>query len=314
MVNLIVNDESFKTERDVVQNERRFRRENSAEGLIYESLFELAYKTHPYHWPVIGYEQDLNMMTSQDARDFYERYYSPDRATIVVVGDVDEDKVLRKVESAYGHIAAKHTPDGVITPEPEQTAQRRKKEYINSEVEKLWMGFKTPKYDSPETAIFEVIQAVLTDGMNSRLDRALVESGIAAGVSSGSFAMKDPGLFSVIADLQKGKTAGVAEAIILRELDRLKNTPIPDDEMKRAKNIIRFKFFERMATSNGKAHFIGDNDVMFGNFEQGIQFQNRIQNVTAEQIQETAKTYFDTTKLTVITAVPKKQTQTKDKK
>ncbi|NDG83730.1 MAG: insulinase family protein, partial [Proteobacteria bacterium] len=83
MVNLIVNDASFKTEREVVQNERRFRKENSAEGTMYQTLFETSFSEHPYHWPVIGYEQDLNAMTAQDARDFYERFYSPDRATVV---------------------------------------------------------------------------------------------------------------------------------------------------------------------------------------------------------------------------------------
>ena len=305
MTHLLVNEQSFKTEREVVQNERRFRKENSAEGIIYESMFELAYQNHPYHWPVIGYEQDLNMMTAQDARDFYERYYSPDRATVVVVGDVDEDEVLEKVEKAYGSIPAKNTPDGTITPEPEQTAQRRKKIHLNIQIEKLWMTFKTPPYVSPESAAFEVIQGLLTDGMDSRLDHALVDSGIAASVSTGSFSLKDPGLFSITVDLQKGKSANLAEAVILRELERLKNTLVKEAELNRAKNIMRFKFLERLSTSNGKAHFIGENDTLYGDFQKGLQFESSLQKVTANEIQEVAKRFFISSKLNVIIGVPK---------
>jgi zinc protease len=306
MVHLIVNDDSFKTEREVVQNERRFREENSPEGLIYNTLFGTAYQVHPYHWPVIGYEQDLNVMNSQDARDFYEKHYSPDHATVVVVGDVDEDEVLKKVEKYYGNIPAKNAPDAPITPEPEQTAQHRKKLSLNIQVEKLWMAYKIPAFADAVSPVFEVIEAILTDGMNSRLNRALVDSGIAASVSSGSFSLKDPGLFSLIADMQKGKSTTVAEPIILREIERLKNNLVGDEELKRAKNLIRFGFYERLATSNGKAHFIGEGETTYGRVQDAIAARNQIQDVTAQQIQDAVKKYFDTTKLTVVVGVPKK--------
>jgi zinc protease len=305
MVNLIVNDASFKTEREVVQNERRFRKENSPEGTMYQTLFETAFTSHPYHWPVIGYEQDLNLMSAQDARDFYERYYTPDRAIVVVVGDVNEKDVLKRVKKVYGSIQPKNIPDAEISPEPEQNAQRRKKLHLNLQVEKLWMAYKVPAAASPESPIFEVIQGVLTEGMNSRLNRALVDSGIATGVSSGSFAMKDPGLFVFMADLQKGKGSVLAETVIKRELERLKNAPVQEDELKRAKNLIRFHFFERMATSNGKANFIGEFESRSGNFQAGVELQKKIQEVTPEMIQAAAKQYFVTRKLTVVVGSPK---------
>jgi zinc protease len=305
MVNLIVNDDSFKTEREVVQNERRFRKENSPEGSMYQTLFETAFTTHPYHWPVIGYEQDLNLMSAQDARDFYERYYSPDRAIVVVVGDVNEKQVLKRVEKLYGSIPAKNAPDGVIPEEPDQTAQRRKKLQLSLQNEKVWMAYKVPAADAPQTPVFEVIQGLLTDGMNSRLNRALVDSGVATGVSSGSFSMKDPGLFVFMADLQKGKGSILAESIIQRELERLKNAPVPEEELKRAKNLIRFHFYERMSTSNGKANFLGESESRYGNFQGGLNLQRKIQEVTPEMIQDAAQKYFVTKKLTVVVGVPK---------
>ncbi|MBU6154701.1 MAG: insulinase family protein [Bdellovibrionales bacterium] len=307
MVHLIVNEQSFNTEREVVQNERRFRKENSAEGTIYQTLLETAFTEHPYHWPVIGYEQDLNVMNANDAREFYEHYYSPDRATVVVVGDVDPEDALRRIEKVYGGIPAKNLQDSPIKPEPRQTAQRRKKLELNIEVEKLWMAFKVPAADSPDSPSLEAIQGLLSEGKNGRLKRALVDSGIAASVSSGSFMMKEPGLFLIEADLQKGKSALLAETVILREIERLKNSPVSLEELSRSKNVMRFKFLEKLATAGGKANFIGQSESSVGSLERGIQLQNQIYDLNPEQIKETAVRHLDTSQMTVVVAVPKKR-------
>ncbi len=305
MVNLIVNDESFKTEREVVQNERRLRKENSPEGQMYQNLFETAYTVNPYHWPVIGYEQDLNLMNAQDARDFYERYYSPDRATIVVVGDLDEDDLYDAVDKAYGKIPARRTPDNPITQEPEQTAQRRKRMSLNVEVQKLWMAYKIPESSSPETPVIEVIQGILAEGKNSRLDRALVDSGISTSISAGSLNLKDPGLFLIDTDLQKGKTTTLAEPIILRELERLKNNLVTQEELTRVMNVMDFHFYAGLVNTHGKATFIGQSESQLGSLEASLDLQNKIHGVTPEMIQAAAQKYFNTSGLTVIVATPK---------
>ena len=245
-------------------------------------------------------------MAAQDARDFYEKFYSPDRATIVVVGDVNENEVISKVESAYGSLQPKHTQDGEIKRDAEQTAQRRKKIALNIQSEKLWMAYKIPEASNPDTPVFEVIQGILSDGMNSRLNRALVNTGIATNASSGSFSLRDPGLFTVMADLQKGKTAALAESIILREIEQLKHKLVSDDELQRAKNLMRFHFYQKLGTANGKAHFLGEFETTYGNYEAGFTLQNDIMKVTPERIQQVVNQYFDTKKMTVLTGVPKK--------
>ncbi|MBS1959619.1 MAG: insulinase family protein [Bdellovibrionales bacterium] len=312
MNNLVVNDDSFKTEREVVQEERRMRKENSPEGMIYQTLFETAYIDHPYHWPVIGYEQDLNMMSAQDARDFYEHYYTPDRATVVVVGDVDADKVLKLAKKYYGNLQAKNTPNVEHKTETPQVAQRRKKLELNIQVEKLWMAYKIGPSNTADTPVFEVIQAILSDGMNSRLNRALVDNGIAASVGSGSFSLRDPGLFAIMADLQKGKHVTLAEPIITRELERLKNNPVSEDELKRAKNLIRFHFLERLATHGGQAYSYGEFETEAGGMERLVALQNEIQAVTPEQIMKTSKEYFKSSGVTVVVGVPKKTIEKKN--
>jgi zinc protease len=306
MVHLIVDENSFKTEREVVQNERRFRKENSPEGIIYQTLFETAYTTSPYHWPVIGYEQDLNLMSAQDARDFYEHYYSPNRATIVIVGDVNEEDVYDKISKAYGSIPNKPAVEAPIAQEPEQTAQRRKRLELNIEVQKLWMAYKIPGANSPDAPVLDAIQGVLAEGRNSRLNRALVDSGIAGSVSSGSLGLKDPGLFLVETDLQKGKTTLLAESVITRELERLKTNLVSPGELKRALNVMRFRFFGQLATTNGKANYIGSSELQLGSVEAALAQEEALTHVTPDQIMQAAQKYFDTSKLTVIVGVPKK--------
>ena len=307
MVNLIVDDNSFKTEREVVQNERRFRKENSAEGTIYQTLFETAFSEGPYHWPVIGYEQDLNTMNAQDARNFYERYYSPNRATVIIVGDIDENEAYAKILKAYGSIPNKNAEDGAITPDSEQTAQRRKRLSLNVEVEKLWMAYKMPAANSPDAPVLDAIQGILAEGKNSRLNRALVDTGIAADSSAGSLGLKDPGLFLIEANMQKGKTALLAESVIGRELERLKKNPIMPDELKRALNVMRFRFYERLATAHGKANYIGQAETQDGSLEAGLAQEQALAKVTPEQIMDVANKYFNTSKLTVVIGVPKKK-------
>ncbi len=307
MVNLIVNDASFKTEREVVQNERRFRKENSAEGTMYQTLMETAFQEHPYHWPVIGYEQDLNAMGAQDARDFYERFYSPDRATIVIVGDVDPESAYSRIEKKYGHIPPKKTPDEPAQPESPQKAQRRKRLELNVEVEKLWVAFKIPEMNSSEFPVFEAIQGLLTEARSGRLNRALKDAGIAADVASGSLSLRDPGLFMIDVDLQKGKPALLAESVLMREIERLKTIAVPAEELERAKNVMRFRFLERLSTASGKANFIGQSETELGSLERGLELQERIREVTPAMVQETVRKYFHAGGMTILSAVPKKK-------
>lgn len=104
MVNLIVDEEVLNKEREVVQNERRFRNENSPEGKMYERVYELAFKKHSYHWPVIGYEEHLQRTKAKECYEFYKRYYAPNNATIVIVGDVKHTDALNIVSKYYGAI------------------------------------------------------------------------------------------------------------------------------------------------------------------------------------------------------------------
>jgi zinc protease len=305
MVNLVVNDASFKTEREVVQNERRYRTENSPDGTLQQIFFEEAFQTHPYHWPVIGYQQDLDAMTAQQPRDFYHAYYSPNHAAIVVVGDVDSSEVLKVVQKYYGSYQAQTTPPHEIPAEPEQTSPRRKTVPLNIQVEKLLIGYKIPNLMSPDMPALYVLDALLTGGKSSRLYRALVDTGIAANVGTNPNEQKDPSLFTFECNLQEKKKAAVAEAVILRELKKLSNDLVPESEMERAKNRIQFSFFQGLEGNGEKANFLGRYESTTGNFENGLKIQEQAKLVKPSDIQAVVQKYFSPNNRTVITGTIK---------
>lgn len=305
MVNLVVNDESFKTEREVVQNERRFRTENSPDGTMYQEMFDVAFAKHSYHWPVIGYQKDLDAMTSEDARAFYRSFYSPNHATLVVVGDVKADDVLAKAKSYYGSIAAQQSPAQAIEAEPEQTSPRRRNLKLNVQVEKLLMGYHIPGILDRDMPAIDVLSAVLTGGKSSRLSRALVETGIASNADAYDLEDRDPSLFILISNLQKGKRAAQAESVILKEIARLTKEPVSAQELERAKNRISFNFNEGLGSNSDKCRFLGHYEAIANDFTLGLQHYQRIQAVTAADVQAVAKKYLNPNNRSVVTGVHK---------
>ena len=173
MVNLIVDENVFKTERDVVHNERRMRYENSADGILRLELKKMAYEKQPYRWPVIGYAEDLNRMTATDAVNFYKKYYHPSRAVIVVVGDVEFDQVKSTIEKNYGKIARAQVTSEELEPKLEletPLAQPiRNQLSLNTGVEKLRIAYRIPsatQIDQPPIKILGSINFYHTKARN----------------------------------------------------------------------------------------------------------------------------------------------------
>lgn len=305
MVNLVVDENAFKTEREVVQNERRERTENSPDGTIYQTLDEVAFTTHPYKWPVIGYKEDLERMTHKDASDFYKKHYSPNNATIVVVGDVDPDAVVKRVEKYYGAIPAQPELERKVAVEPEQKGERRKTLPLNIQVQKLLIGYKVPGIEHPDSPIFEVIQGILSEGKSGRLDKALTDAGITTELYTGSRQSEHPGLFLIGMEIQKGKTAAQADKILQRELARLASTPVDERELAKAKNLLNAGFYDGLGSAMSRARFLGSYETTLRDYRRGLAIQDNLLKVTAADVQRVAKSLFKNENRTVIVGVPK---------
>lgn len=311
MVNLVVNEQSFRTELGVVQNERRFRNENNPDGMIEQEMYGLAFKKHPYHWPVVGYQEDLDRMSAENAREFYQNYYNPSHATIIMVGDVTPDHALEVVKRYYGKLPGKASPAHVIEAEPPQKETRRKTLALNIQVQKVWIAYRVPAITSPDAPKLEVLASVLAGGKSSRLQRALVETGIASSVEASNPGNEDPSLFIIAVNLQKGKKAAQAEAVVNRELQRLFREPIADREMERVQNRLSFDFYSSLSSSYEKARFLGYFEATANDFQKGIEFRKDVAKVTPAEVQQAVKAYFVPDNRTVLTALPKAAAKTK---
>lgn len=305
MVNLIVNEKSFKTEREVVQNERRFRNENSPDGLMYQEIFGVAFKTHPYRWPVIGYEEDLARMSAKDGEEFYKNYYAPNHATIVVVGDVKSADVLAAVKKAYGNLESKQAPVKAIPAEPLQTSPRHKTLKLNTQVEKIMVAYPVPSVLHEDIPALEVMRTVLAGGKSSRLSRTLVDGGVTTSIDTFDLDDKDPSILIFIANLQRGKKASSAERILLKEIEKFKQDLVSPSELERAKNSLQASFYDGLSSPSGKAHFIGHFETVSTGLETGVNLFSKIGNVTAAEIQMVARKYLKPNARSVVTGVQK---------
>ncbi len=305
MVNLVIDEKSFKTEREVVQNERRFRNENSPDGTLEQELFHLAFQKHPYHWPIIGYQEDLDRMNERDAEEFYRSFYSPDHATIVIVGDVQPQAVQSMIQKYYGHIPKRMTKNTSLPTEPVQARFRRQRLKLNIQVEKLLMGYHIPSIMHSDMPALAVLQNILTGGKSARLPRALIDTGLASGVESYEMEGKDPSLYLLMANLQNKKHAAQAESIILKELTSLRKDLVSFQELEKAKNKIEFNFYENLSSNFEKAYFLGHYETIAGDFQNGIRRHQQTQLVKPEDLRSVVKKYFRPENRTVITGIPK---------
>ena len=305
MTNLLVDDEAFKSEREVVQQERRMRTENNPDGLMYQELMKLAFNKHSYGWPVIGYEEDLNRMTTADAQAFYKNFYHPSNAIVVIVGDINSDQAFELVKKYYGGIAKREMNQVVPEKEPEQIEPRRSTMKLNIQVQRLTLAFPGPDNTSESNPALDAVEAVLSHGRASRLERALIDTGIATGAGCDNSPGIDPSLFVCSVSLQDGKSAVVAERVILSEIQRLKTALVPAPELERAKNLVMFAMYQGLSTSSAKANSLGHMETQFNGFENGVRMLDLFMKVTPEQLMEAAKTYLKPEKRVVVIGVPK---------
>lgn len=303
MVNLIVDDSVLDKEREVVQNERRFRNENSPDGKLYERIYELAFKNHSYRWPVIGYEKDLLNAKAKECMDFYKKFYAPNNATVIVVGDVKHERVAKIIEKFYGNIPASkinrrsNSKDAAVQEEKIETMP------IKTEVEKLFIAYRTVDGSHKDFAALELIRTILSSGKSSRLYKKLVDSGIATEVDISNNEQRDPGLFMFFINLQKGKTAKQALEVIDKAMSEFSVQPITEDEMARSISMLRFSVFDDLAGNESKARFMGHYETVTGNFTKGIELVDAIKSLKQDSLQAAAKTYFDKKRRVVIFGV-----------
>lgn len=307
MENLKLSEEEFKKEIQVIMEERRLRTDDQAQSLLYEQFIATAFNASPNRHPVIGWMSDLKTMTYLDARHWYDSWYSPTNATVVVVGDVQPQDVLKLVEDTYGRVPAKEIAARKSQIEPEQKGIKRFNLKAPAENAVIYMGWKVPELTPPnldgkDPYALEVLAGVLDGNPNARLNRILVRDkriALAAGAGYDSCCSRTNTLFMINVSLMPGKSPNLAEAEVKKIISDIATGGITEAELQRVKIAITAAQVYKRDSVFGQAMEIGSTEMGGMSWRQMDEWNSRLQEVTIEQVKEVAKKYFIDDHLTV---------------
>ena len=305
MRNLVLREEDFRTERMVVMEERRQRTDDSPKAYTMEQLHAAAFQEQPYHWPIIGWMDDIARLSLDDLKAWYGRFYSPANAFLVVVGDFRRDEMTQAINNYFGPLASGTKPARPQYTDPAQDGQRRIIVNRAAKIPAVIVGYKVPNICSHDSYALEVIEALLSQGKSSRLyTRLVLEDRVALNAdASNPFLSYDPDLFLVSAECMPNNTPETVEQAIDRELAKLIKEPVGARELQKAKNQIEASFVFSQDSVFSQAMMMARHEVTL-NWQSVDDYIPKIRKVTADDIMRAAKTYFVPENRTVAVLVP----------
>jgi zinc protease len=307
MASLRIDKDTFVNEREVVKEERRMRVDNQPYGRLNEIIYENAFTVHPYKHPTIGSMEDLEAASIEDVREFFETYYVPENATLVLVGDFDPVQAKLLVGQYLGPVPKARQPvPRDIPKEPPQTKERR------VHLEETWplpavvVAYHITFDGNPDSYPLHVASKILSDGQSSRIYRKLVyEKGIALAAFGGGNIIEDPNLFFAVAIVQPGHAPEEAEQALIAELDRLRTEPVSSTELQQAKNQFARDYILQRESDQSKAEVLGHAVVIHNDIKTADGEFDIFQNLTVADVERVARTYFTPENRLVLTIMPR---------
>ena len=289
----------FYTERDVVMEERR-QSESSPFGRLFEEMLATAFKAHPYGQPTIGHMSDIRSLSRTDAKRFYDEHYVASNLTLGIVGDVDPEQVRRYAEEYLGRLPEGDPPRPLTTEEPEQLGERRVVLRESSQPF-VAVGYHRPSARHEDHAAYQVLSNVLSGGRTSRLYKAFQETQKALNAQAipalpGS---KYPSLFGVVLVPSRGESPDSLEQDLYDELDRIKENGITQAELERAKTNARASLIRQLDDNSGLARQLSTAEAIRGDWREVFRQIDRIEAVTASDVQRVAQETFQRSNRTV---------------
>jgi zinc protease len=305
MQHLVLEPTPVEAERDVVTNERRERVEDDVDGWLDEQLMAHAFTQHPYRWPTIGWMEDIRALGLPDIRAFYRTWYAPNNATLVVVGDFDEDRLRELIAQHHGHIAPAQLPDATSVVEPEQTRERIVRAPKPIATDRVLVGYKAPGQDDPDWAALEIVSTLLAGCPSARLYRRLViEREAASSVDAQLTPFRDPSLLRLAVTAARGHDADEILEVIDRELATLVEQPPTAAEVDKAKAIAETDFWSSLVDVDGKAEALGHYETALGDFRKLSVLADRLAHVTTADVARVVRAYLLPTRRTIVIAEP----------
>ena len=298
MVSCAFDPEEFEAEKKVVIEELKTGLD-SPWGLLLQELEATAYKIHPYRSPIVGWLQDVERATVESQQAYYRRYYHPNNATLVVVGDFDTADVLKKIDRAFGSIPAGPEPAAMVLHEPPQRGERRIVVRWRSKVPRLAIAYHVPEIAHPDTYALQVLAVVLAEGKASRLYQRMVEREQTVTFVSAEYGeSKDPTLFHIRAEARGEHSIDEIEASIYDELANVEANGATPHELDRAKHQIEAHFILSRERTLDQAILLGQIETLYG-LDYIDSYLQRINDVTAEDIVQVCERYLNEDNRTV---------------
>ncbi len=314
MQHLLLDKDEFGREIKVIQEERRNRTDDNPQALTFERFLATAHLASPYHHPVIGWMSDLQQMNVADAKAWYGRFYTPNNATLVVIGDVDSKNVYALAKNHFGTLNAHPLIERKAQSEPPRLGKKFVEVHAHAELPMLMLGFTVPTVktvsakDILEPYALEIIAGILDAGDSGRFSKELIRTkqlassvdvfyNLYARYQTQFVLYGTPNQSHRVEDLKQG---------ILTELKRLQNEPLNEDELQRIKTqIIAQKTFERDSIF-GQAMEMGMLETVGIGWQTAEKYVDRINSVTAKDIQTVAQRYFQDNDMTEAQLIPSK--------
>ncbi|WP_291988203.1 pitrilysin family protein [Candidatus Accumulibacter sp. ACC007] len=305
MRHLTLDRDEFAQELRVVMEERRLRTDDQPQSLLFEQLTASAFQAHPYRVPIIGWMNDLENLAPADARAWYDNWYAPNNAYVVVVGDIDHQAVFALAAQHYGPLPARPLPVRKPQDEPPQLGTRRLTVKAPAELPLLMMAYKVPVirnvHQDVDPYALEILAAVLSGHDGARLSTNLVRRQHLAVEAEASYdsTARGPGVFYLQGSPSKGKTVSELEAGLRAEIAAVRQNAVSADELVRAKAQLIAGQIYKLDSMFEQAMEIGQLEAVGIPYTQNRRLIEKLQEVTAEQVQAVARKYFGDQQLTV---------------
>jgi zinc protease len=291
MMNAFVTKESLASQMSVVRNEYE-RGENNPGRVLQERVFSTAYLWHNYGRSTIGSRSDIESVPIERLQEFYKRYYRPDNAVIVIAGKLDEASTVRLLTTKFGALRAPSAPiPATYTSEPAQDGERFVALRRAGDVQLVMAGYHIPATSHPDNALVEVLNAILTSGPSSRLQKTLVETKKASGVTADTAQLREPGLAIFTATVRKDASLDAAKDAMLSVLDGLAANPVTPAEVERAKAQILAATDLELANSSALAMDLTEWSAA-GDWRLVFLIRDRIRQAAAADVQRVALQYL----------------------
>lgn len=302
MANLKLTSDLFEKEKGAVVGEYR-RHMDTPAGVGSDELLKLMYEVAPYRYTVLGTEEEIKGFSLEEGKYFYRTFYAPNNATLIVIGDTTEEELLPLVNKYYGDMKPQTIPNVPVPAEPPQKKEKRKElTHPQATSQTLLVAYHVPPIDHPDVVPLALLQTHLSRGMEARLRKSLVDTGIA--VQAAASAGAKPNMFEFFVQLTEKHDSKKALSIIDAEIASLQTKKISKGAFERALNQELLNLYNDIGSNSELGSWLGEFLMLSGNYMLGFEIIEKYKDITPADLQRVAKTYFKKNNRSIVVVKP----------